>query len=91
VPVIVMSAYTDIAEHQRLPSAAARFDFLPKPFDLDAATAMARNAPCRRHRPRRPASDDRSKSDAELLGDSPAMRELFRAIGRLSQRRIERC
>ena len=83
LPVIVMSAWTDV------PSTAGAFrggalDFLSKPFDLDAAVAMARRA-----LQAAPGQDaavaDETPSDAELLGDSPAMRELFRAVGRLAQ------
>jgi len=83
LPVVVMSAWTDV------PSTASAFrggahDFLSKPFDLDEAVAMARRAlnqeaPTPEDVPA-PASDE-----PELLGDSHAMRDLFRAIGRLSQ------
>ena len=83
LPVIVMSAWTDV------PSTAGAFrggalDFLSKPFDLDAAVAMARRALQVAPGHDAPASDEVA-SDAELLGDSPAMRELFRAVGRLAQ------
>ena len=83
VPVIVMSAWTDV------PSTAGAFrlgahDFLSKPFDLDAAVAMARRA-LDDIAPEPPAPAARAPDEAELLGDSPAMRELFRAVGRLAQ------
>jgi two-component system nitrogen regulation response regulator GlnG len=82
LPVIVMSAWTDV------PSTAGAFrggalDFLSKPFDLDAAVAMARRA-LQDARVAAPAPDP-APDEAELLGDSPAMRELFRAVGRLAQ------
>src|SRR5690606_39136790 len=57
------------------------------PFDLDAAVAMARRTlegSGARAVPE-PAAPARDGDEAELLGDSPAMRELFRAIGRLAQ------
>ena len=81
IPVIVMSAWTDV------PSTAGAFrlgahDFLSKPFDLDAAVAMARRA-LHDETPTAPAPS--APLDAELLGDSPAMRDLFRAVGRLAQ------
>jgi two-component system nitrogen regulation response regulator GlnG len=82
LPVIVMSAWTDV------PSTAGAFrggalDFLSKPFDLDAAVAMARRA---LHDERdTPLPTEAAPATAELLGDSPAMRELFRAVGRLAQ------
>jgi two-component system nitrogen regulation response regulator GlnG len=81
LPVIVMSAWTDV------PSTAGAFrggalDFLSKPFDLDAAVAMARRAlPVEVAALAEPVAF----GDAELLGESPAMRELFRAVGRLAQ------
>jgi two-component system, NtrC family, nitrogen regulation response regulator GlnG len=84
LPVIVMSAWTD------LPSTAGAFrggalDFLSKPFDLDAAVAMARRA--LQVAPAAPPAADPAPAtaDAELLGESPPMRELFRAVGRLAQ------
>ncbi len=82
VPVIVMSAFTDV------PSTAGAFrggahDFLSKPFDIDAAVAMARRALNETAPP--PPAAATPGGEPELLGDSPAMRELFRAVGRLSQ------
>ncbi len=87
LPVIVMSAWTDV------PSTASAFrggahDFLSKPFDLDEAVAMARRA-LKQEAPADDASalapNPPASNQPELLGDSHAMRELFRAIGRLSQ------
>ncbi|MCB1555650.1 MAG: nitrogen regulation protein NR(I) [Xanthomonadales bacterium] len=84
LPVIVMSAWTDIASTAGAFKGGAH-DFLSKPFDLDAAVAMAERAlePPRHRGRERDASDE--ADDAELIGEAPAMRELFRAIGRLSQ------
>jgi two-component system nitrogen regulation response regulator GlnG len=82
LPVIVMSAWTDV------PSTAGAFrggalDFLSKPFDLDVAVAMARRA--LQEAPTPVPATGREPDEAELLGDSPAMHELFRAVGRLAQ------
>jgi two-component system, NtrC family, nitrogen regulation response regulator GlnG len=81
-PVIVMSAFTDIAST----AAAYRhgaFDYLPKPFDLDQAVAAAERALSHaRHLPAAPAQP--AVSEMELIGQSPLMRELFRAIGRVA-------
>ena len=81
-PVIVMSAFTDIAST----AAAYRhgaFDYLPKPFDLDQAVAAAERALSHaKHLP--PAPVQPAVSDMELIGQSPVMRELFRAIGRVA-------
>ncbi len=82
VPVIVMTAYSD------LDSAVAAFqggayEYLPKPFDVDQAVGLIRRA----------LDESRRESEAieapaetpEILGKAPAMQEVFRAIGRLSQ------
>jgi len=82
VPVIVMTAYSD------LDSAVAAFqggayEYLPKPFDVDQAVELIRRA----------LEESRRESEAteppaetpEILGQAPAMQEVFRAIGRLSQ------
>ncbi|WP_166211563.1 nitrogen regulation protein NR(I) [Cognatiluteimonas telluris] len=100
LPVIVMSAYTDIASTAGAFRGGA-YDFLSKPFDLDAAVALAARAlPDVRDAgdvdvgirtdadiaPATPASSATATQDtAQLLGDTPAMRALFRSIGRLAQ------
>ena len=82
VPVIVMTAYSD------LDSAVAAFqggayEYLPKPFDVDQAVELIRRALDER---RREAEAVEPVSGAtEILGQAPAMQEVFRAIGRLSQ------
>ncbi len=89
LPVIVMSAWTDIASTAGAFRGGAH-EFLSKPFDLDEAVALARRAlPATAPREQAPpASAGTIAADAghhALLGDTPAMRELFRAIGRLAQ------
>ena len=81
LPVVVMSAYTDIASTAGAFRGGAH-EFLSKPFDLDEAVALAARA--------LPANDAVAEPPAPvigdaLVGDAPAMRELFRAIGRLAQ------
>jgi len=82
VPVIVMTAYSD------LDSAAAAFqggafEYLPKPFDVDQALDLVRRALAENASRDVPASSDAPAP--EILGQAPAMQEVFRAIGRLSQ------
>ncbi len=81
LPVIVMSAYTDIASTAGAFRGGAH-EFLSKPFDLDEAVALAERA-----LPQRDVTPAAAVPEIgnELLGESPAMRELFRAIGRLAQ------
>jgi two-component system, NtrC family, nitrogen regulation response regulator GlnG len=79
--VIVMSAYTDIASTAAAYRLGA-FDYLPKPFDLDDAVAAARRALAQA--PAGPVAPVAAAPVAELVGRSAAMRELFRAIGRVA-------
>src|ERR671926_142375 len=82
VPVIVMTAYSD------LDSAVAAFqggayEYLPKPFDIDQAVELIRRALDESRRETDGVVDD--VAPQEILGQAPAMQEVFRAIGRLSQ------
>ncbi len=81
IPVIVMSAYTDISSTASAFRGGAH-EFLSKPFDLDeAVNLVARALP-----EKEPAAAlKQNETGNELLGSTPAMRELFRAIGRLAQ------
>jgi two-component system nitrogen regulation response regulator GlnG len=82
VPVIVMTAYSD------LDSAVAAFqggayEYLPKPFDIDQAVELIRRALDESRREAEAAEP--LAATPEILGQAPAMQEVFRAIGRLSQ------
>ncbi len=84
LPVVVMSAYTDVASTAGAFRGGAH-EFLSKPFDLDEAVALAQRAlPGHAAEPAPPPAAA-TAGDDELVGDTPAMRELFRAIGRLAQ------
>jgi len=80
-PVIVMSAYTDVASTAAAYRKGA-FDFMPKPFDLDQAVAAVERALMERHPAPAPAANN--GDETELIGQSPAMREVFRSIGRVA-------
>jgi two-component system nitrogen regulation response regulator GlnG len=96
LPVIVMSAYTDVASTAGAFRGGA-WEFLSKPFDLDHAVELAARAAPLRSRsmpawdsagPPAPAEVRLKAASAgapELVGDTPAMRALFRSIGRLAQ------
>ena len=79
LPVVVMSAYTDLSGTVAAFHGGA-FDYLAKPFDLDVAIALAKRALPTES----PTLSEVSSLDA-LVGDTPAMREVFRALGRLSR------
>src|SRR3546814_10109862 len=83
-----MAAYTDVASTAGAFRGGAH-EFLSKPFDLDDAVALARRVLAQRdgddaEMQREPEPAAAPASDA-LVGDTPAMRQLFRAIGRLAQ------
>jgi two-component system nitrogen regulation response regulator GlnG len=91
LPVIVMSAYTDIASTAGAFRGGA-YEFLSKPFDLDDAVALAARAlPESVPAATTPRVADRDPDDRaqqigpQLIGAAPAMRALFRSIGRLAQ------
>jgi two-component system nitrogen regulation response regulator GlnG len=83
VPVIVMSAFTDVAST----AAAYRngaFDYLPKPFDLDIAVAAVQRALGEGRHATVETPPREEIEEPELIGAAPAMREVFRAIGRVA-------
>ncbi len=88
LPVIITTAHSDlesaVASYQ-----GGAFEYLPKPFDLDDAVAITRRAldHARENRELLPREPDASPS-AEIIGEAPAMQEVFRAIGRLSHSNI---
>ncbi|MDD9961067.1 MAG: nitrogen regulation protein NR(I) [Gammaproteobacteria bacterium] len=82
LPVIIMTAHSDldsaVASYHR-----GAFEYLPKPFDIDEAVAVVQRAVARAER-QEAHSTQAASSDQEILGQAPAMQEVFRAIGRLS-------
>ncbi|WFF41620.1 nitrogen regulation protein NR(I) [Salinicola endophyticus] len=86
LPVIVMTAHSDldsaVASYQ-----GGAFEYLPKPFDVDDALALVRRGVAHARERRSPAALPEGLS-AEIIGEAPAMQEVFRAIGRLSQSHI---
>jgi len=86
LPVIVMTAFTDLSSTVEAFQKGA-FDYLPKPFDVNAAVALIRRAGQRE--PGAAASVQESERDAQeprvmMQSSAPAMQEVFRAIGRLA-------
>jgi len=82
LPVIIMTAYSD------LESAVAAFqggayEYLPKPFDVDHAVELIRRA--LDESLRQTVVAEPMETAPEILGQAPAMQEVFRVIGRLSQ------
>lgn len=85
VPVIIMTAYSDldsaVSAFQR-----GAFEYLPKPFDVAKAVALIRRAV--QESQREELVVEGADAPAEMLGQAPAMQDVFRAIGRLSQSQV---
>ncbi len=82
LPVIVMTAYSDLDSAVSAFQSGA-FEYLPKPFDVTKAVELIRRAV--EESLREQVSDERMAQMPDMLGQAPAMQEVFRAIGRLSQ------
>jgi two-component system nitrogen regulation response regulator GlnG len=82
LPVIIMTAYSDLDSAVAAFQGGA-FEYLPKPFDVDHAVALIRRAMA--EGPAQVAVATATGAATEMLGQAPAMQEVFRAIGRLSQ------
>jgi two-component system nitrogen regulation response regulator GlnG len=82
LPVIVMTAHSDLDSAVAAYQGGA-FEYLPKPFDLDQAVDLVRRAAQQRVAAPEPALE--ARRIPEMLGQAPAMQEVFRAIGRLSR------
>ncbi|MBA4741908.1 MAG: nitrogen regulation protein NR(I) [Azoarcus sp.] len=81
VPVIIMTAYSDLDSAVSAFQGGA-FEYLPKPFDVDQAVALVQRA--LEQSTHHSGTDVEPPVVPEILGQAPAMQEVFRAIGRLS-------
>ncbi|HET9679887.1 MAG TPA: nitrogen regulation protein NR(I) [Gammaproteobacteria bacterium] len=89
-PVILMTAHSDLDTTVAAYDAGA-FEYLPKPFDLDDAVALVERATGQTTNSESPASPQPlapSPQPPSLLGQSPALQTVFRAIGRLAQTHV---
>ena len=82
LPVIIMTAFSDLDSAVAAFQGGA-FEYLAKPFDVDKAVELIRRAVDESVRGEHP-SDERPMETPEMLGQAPAMQDMFRAIGRLS-------
>ncbi|WP_293268043.1 nitrogen regulation protein NR(I) [Neptunomonas sp.] len=87
MPIIIMTAHSDldsaVASYQ-----GGAFEYLPKPFDVDDAVALVTRAVEHAFEQRKESAVPVIVDTAEIIGEAPAMQEVFRAIGRLSQSNI---
>ncbi len=86
LPVIIMTAYTDLDSAVSSFDVGA-FDYLPKPFDVNEAMELCRRA-CKAGEAQQPLPAPSLHSEATIVGEAPAMQQVFRAIGRLARSHI---
>lgn len=88
IPVIIMTAHSDLDSAVATYQSGA-FEYLPKPFDIDEAVSLVKKAYAH-HREinQQPIEQHTLPPVSEIIGEAPAMQEVFRAIGRLSQSHI---
>lgn len=90
LPVIIMTAHSGLDSAVMSYSRGA-FEYLPKPFDIEDAIAVTRRAlEHAREREEEAAAVGNGKTEPQqdIIGEAPAMQEVFRAIGRLSHSNI---
>jgi two-component system nitrogen regulation response regulator GlnG len=80
LPVIVITAHSDLDSAVSAYRGGA-FEYLPKPFDIDQAVELVRRAGAERADGLEPPERPKLPS---LIGQAPAMQDVFRVIGRLS-------
>ncbi|WP_028008877.1 nitrogen regulation protein NR(I) [Solimonas flava] len=83
LPVIIMTAHSDLDAAVASYKGGA-FEYLPKPFDVDGVADLVRRAARKREVP----DETPAEPPATMIGEAPAMQDVFRAIGRLSQSHI---
>ena len=79
IPIIIMTAHSDLESAVESYEHGA-WEYLPKPFDIEEAVSMVQRATAKESS----EETETSKSKAEIIGEAPAMQEVFRAIGKLS-------
>jgi two-component system nitrogen regulation response regulator GlnG len=87
LPVIIMTAHSDldsaVASYQ-----GGAFEYLPKPFDVDEAVSLVKRAYQHAQEQQGLQTPVEQPRTPEIIGEAPAMQEVFRAIGRLSHSNI---
>ncbi len=85
LPVIIITAFSDLDSAVAAFQGGA-FEYLAKPFDVDQAVELIRRA--LEESLRESGVEQGSDATPEILGQAPAMQDVFRAIGRLSQSNV---
>lgn len=84
LPIIIVTAHSDLDSAVAAYEGGA-FEYLPKPFDIDEAVALAGRAIEHRRRREEQTDEVGARRVPAIIGEAPAMQEVFRAIGRLSR------
>ena len=84
MPVIIMTAHTDLDSALSSYQSGA-FEYLPKPFDIEDALMLVKQAI---DQYQIEVTEVVDITDAQMIGEAPAMQEVFRAIGRLAKSNI---
>ncbi len=91
LPMIVMTAHSDLESAVSAFHSGA-FEYLPKPFDIQELIELVQRA-CLHNKQRLAAQQNPEQlalqqAAPEIIGEAPAMQEVFRAIGRLARSHI---
>jgi len=87
LPVIVMTAHSDLDSAVATYKGGA-FEYLPKPFDVDEAAALVKRAVAQHRETNQEFAEEILQESPEIIGEAPAMQEVFRTIGRLAHSNI---
>ena len=87
LPVIITTAHSDLDSAVSSYEEGA-FEYLPKPFDIEEMVATVTRAQSQRDQGAKTSEGGTNNPSAEIIGNAPAMQEVFRAIGRLAQSHI---
>lgn len=87
IPFIIMTAHSDLDSAVNAYKSGA-FEYLPKPFDIDEAVSLAQKALIKARENNSKIKSNTPKVQTEIIGEAPAMQEVFRAVGRLSRSSI---
>jgi two-component system nitrogen regulation response regulator GlnG len=87
IPVIITTAHSDLDSAVAAYQGGA-FEYLPKPFDLDELVEVARRGVTFAREQKSKFEPVEEPPTQEIIGEAPAMQEVFRAIGRLSNSNI---
>ena len=87
IPIIITTAHSDLDSAVSAYQGGA-FEYLPKPFDIDELVSVTQRALTFSREQQQPPVSETTLAHADIIGEAPAMQEVFRAIGRLSKSNI---